>query len=134
MRLLFFSWLRYICVTIVMSMSGSFVLEVFFMIVDKMILMSSWLGFSNLTNIISKPFIYNVVIIDRINIHIGYWGKILFRDLSSSGSSPMSFNSLHMPLINDCYNIFLLNFKNISENSFSSIINKDLFLFRSDFA
>ena len=47
------AWLRNILVTIMMSMSSSLWLVVFFVIVCKVILPGGWLSFAHLRNILS---------------------------------------------------------------------------------
>lgn len=117
------SWFWHIGVAVVMSVSGSFVLEVLLVIVDKDVLVSCWLGFSNLASVLSQEIVDNLVLLESVNVHISHWWQHLLGDFSAGGSSPVSLNSLHVPLVDDGDNVLLLDVVNFSENCFASPID-----------
>ncbi len=70
-----------------------------------------------------------------INVHVGDWRELFWLLLSACGSSPMSLNSFHVPLVDDRHDLISLTiFVEIPENCFVSHINEDFFLLRGDFA
>lgn len=118
-----------ILVSIVVGVSCSFVFEVLFMIVGQIILMSCRFRLGHCWCVFSKPFVDESLFLHLINVHISDWRFLRLNHFSASDFAPMSFNSFHVPLIDNCNNIFALDFINISENSLITSINKDLFLF-----
>lgn len=58
---------------IVVRMSGALVLEVFFVIVGEFVLPGSRLSFANLGVIFSKPVVYQVLLLDAVDVHISDW-------------------------------------------------------------
>ena len=69
----FLSWLRYFFMAFVVSVSGSFIFKVLFMIVDKVILMSSRLRLRILASELSQIFIDNAIFLDGVNVHVSNW-------------------------------------------------------------
>jgi len=133
MRFIFLPGFWNIIVTGVMSMPCSFVFEVFFMVAYQVILMRSWLWFCNIACVFPQEIIVDLVILHAINVHVGNWWENLFRDFGSSGSSPVSLDCLHVPLVYHCYDVLLFYVVKITENSFASLIHHDSFLFWWDF-
>lgn len=131
MRFMFLlSWVRNIFVALVMCVSCSFVLEVFFMIVCKHILMGGRFWFCYLTCTISKILIDQMSLLIFIDVHISNWRHLLLFFFSTSCSSPMSLDTLNMPLINNSYNILPFTFFiKISKDQLISNINNNFFLF-----
>lgn len=99
-----------------------------------MILPCCWFRFSHLTCVFSEEVVHCCVLLICIDVHIRNWGLDLLDQFSSCSSSPMSLNGLHMPLIDNCYDIIFLNIINISENSLSSPINHNFLLFWGNFS
>ena len=129
----FFSWVWNVLVTFVMCVPCSFVLEVLFMIICEHILMSCWLRVCQLAWSISQVIIYHFSLLIFIDVHVCNRGNLLFHNLCSRCPSPVSFNSLHMPLINNSHNFVTIHIVQIPENSFVSLVDQNGFLLWSHF-
>ena len=116
----------------VVSVSCSLILEVLFVIVDQMVLMTGGFGVGDFRSVFSEEFVHNVVLLPSVNIHIGDWRQDFLVDLSACGSAPMGLDGLHVPLVDHGHDVLLVDVVNVSENSFSSPVHQDLLLLWCD--
>lgn len=133
MRFFFLSWVWNILVAFVVGMPCSFVFEVLFMVVCDHILMSCWLRICQLARPIPQVIIDDFPFLIFIDVHVCNRGVMLFGYFCAGCPSPMSFNSMYVPLVNDCHNFATIHIVQISENSFVSHIDENWFLLWSHF-
>ena len=125
MRLfMFLSWVGDIFVAVMMSMTSSLVFEVFFVVVHQHVLMSGWLSVALLAGVLSQEFVDQVSFLVFIDVHVGHWRKFFGLFFSAGCPSPMSFHSLHVPLVDNSDDSLSTAFLvQISENTFISQID-----------
>ncbi len=69
-----------------------------------------------------------MVFLEGVDVHIRDWGQLLLRDFSSGGFPPVSFDSLHVPLVDDGHDVLLVDVVNVPENSLAIPVNHDILL------
>ena len=117
------SRVRDILVAVVMGVTGSLVLKVFFVVVHQHVLMSGWLSVALLAGVLSQEFVDQVSFLVFIDVHVGHWRNFFSFFFSASCPSPMSLHSLHVPLVdNSDDSLSTAFFVQISENTFISQI------------
>ena len=118
--------------TIVVSMSGSFIFKVLFMIVSLSILVSSWFRVSYFTGKLSKIIIDKILLLIPIDVHVCNWRVVFFNYLSSCWLSPVGLYSFHVPLVHNCYYFITCTILiKVSENSLVPLVDQHFLLFRS---
>lgn len=127
------SWLGNIGVAVVMGVPCSFILVVLFMIASRCVLMRSWLRFSIFTGKISEVVIDDMGLLNNVDWHIMNGGKPLFDGFSLCASSPVRFNTLHMPLVDNSDNILRGSVVKVTENTLISLVYQNCLLFGSCF-
>ena len=132
MMMSFFSRFRDVCMSIVVSVPSPLVLKHFFVIMSQIVLPSGWLTLCHVRYVVSQPLVDKSLLLEGIDIHIMNWRKLRLFLKGFCLSAPVSFNALHMPLIDHSYNIFMFfQLKEVTEDSNISLINQYLFLFGS---
>ncbi len=132
MWFVFFSWFWHICVAVVVGVSGSFVLEYLFVIPCQVVLMGRWLWFCHFACVLSQEIIHHLVFLPTIDVHIGHWGQLFLDNFSARGFSPVCLHCFHVPLVDHCHNAVFFYVVNVSENSLTSPVHQNIFLFWSD--
>ena len=124
-----------ILVAIVVGVPSSFVLEVFFVIVGAVILPGGWLGFCHFRGVFSQPVIDQGLFLHCVDVHVVDWRQLGFFFHRSRQSAPVGLNSFHVPLVDNCYYIFVaFNVVDFIENSFVPLVDQDALLLGADFA
>ena len=125
-------WCVDILVAFVMSMPCSFVLEVLFVIVCQHVLVSCRLRSGVLAGEVSQELVDQMALLILVDVHVSYGRFLLLGFLSSRGSSPVSLDTLHVPLIDHCYDCFSFASVEFPENVLVSEIDENSLLLRSE--
>ena len=132
MWLVLVPWLWHIFMALVVSVSRSLTLEVLFVVVDQMVLVSGGFRMGNLRSVLSEELVNNVIFLPGIDVHISNWRQDFLVDFGACGSAPVGLNCLHVPLIDHCHDVILVDVVNVTENSLSSPVHQNILLLWCD--
>lgn len=120
--------LRNILVAVVVRMPCPLVLEVLFVVVRLVILPSCRLSSSQRGRVFPQELIHQQLLLHSVDVHVGNRGKVRLGNLSSSYSPPVSFHSLHVPLVHYCNDVLGFEGPQLPEDALVSEIDEDLLL------
>lgn len=125
---------RDVLVAIVVGVPGTLVFEVFLVVAGRVVLPGGGLGFGYTGGVLSQEFVDEGLFLHGVDVHIGDGGKVLDWELSVGVSAPVSLNTLHVPLVDNCNSVLGFKAEELAEDAFVSLVDQDGLLLGSRFA
>ena len=107
-------------------------LEVFLVVACEIVLPCCWLTARHPRHVVSKPLVYQSLLLHLVDRHISH-RIVVFALQLASDALPVGFDALHVPLVDHSHYILGLQAVQFSKDTLVSLIDQYFLLLRDDF-